>query len=127
MEMVIYKIRRVFAFFAKERLNNDTDYYLKKIIRKNHKILIDYFYDDIIEMVLSIGDINFSRLNNYYQSAYNRDLTKEDIISNISAYDFLLNPFTVLFWWSNSNEGHAFWHKQQTLYSEQIKQIIRFI
>lgn len=124
MEKVFNKIRRVFAFFAKENLYNN-NYYLKNIINKNHRIFIDYFYNDIIEMVMSMGNINFSKLNSYYQSAYGRNLTKEDIIRNISAYDFLLHPFILLFWWSDSNEGYDFWSKQQKLYSEHIKQIIQ--
>ena len=71
--------------------------------------------------------MNFSELNRYHKSNYNNNLTKENIIRNISGYDFLFKPFTVLFVWHDSKQGHAFWKKQQSLYSEHIKQIIQLL
>lgn len=129
MEKVINKIKRVLAYFAKERLYTDKNDYLKKTMLSNHKILIDYFYDDIIEMIMSIGNINFSELNRYHKSTYNNNcnLTKESIAKNFLAYDFLFHPFTILFWWSKTKQGHEFWQKQQILYSEHIKQIMQLL
>lgn len=93
---------------------------LKEIILNNQTTFMDIFYDDIINLVLLMGDIDYLTLEKSFYKRHNSKLTKESVIYKIGAWNFFSKPIDRLFWWDQTKEGFAYWSKKHSEYKEMI-------
>ena len=122
-EVIAYKFKAFIVRLFKENTFTNVNFKscLEKIILNHKNNIYEYFYDDIINLVLLIGDIDFLTLEKYFYARYNSKLTKEYVIHHIDAYCFFFTPIDRLLWWERTKEGFEYWRNKNLEYQEMIK------
>lgn len=89
-EVIINNFKAFIVRVLKENIFKNINFKscLTEIISYNKTTFIDIFYDDIINLVLLMGDIDFLTLEKYFYLRYNSKLTKENIVQKMDVLWF---------------------------------------
>ena len=122
-EVIINNFKAFIVRVLKENIFKNINFKscLVEIMSYNKTTFMDIFYDDIINLVLLIGDIDFLTLEKYFYKRFNLKLTKGNVLDNIGVGIFFCKPIDRLFWWEQTKEGFRYWSKKNAEYKEMIE------